>query len=98
MKKICIVFIFVILLYWAPLFASTNIACVPSRISVGGRPLGMGKDFVADDTGDINSIFLNPAGLARLNYGQATSLSGKFLDEVNYFNIAIAAPSSIGVI
>ena len=60
LKKLLIIFIFVLL--------GAQVACAqaapdPIRISVGARPLGMGKAFVglADDVG---SIYLNPAGIA----------------------------------
>lgn len=86
----------IILCFNLTVLAQTKIADDPTRISVGGRPLGMGKAIVADD-GDINSLFNNPAGLSGLKHWQVTSLSGKFLDEVNYLNVGVAIPTARGI-
>ncbi|NQU16805.1 MAG: PorV/PorQ family protein, partial [Candidatus Saganbacteria bacterium] len=77
-------------------FAQTKTADDPTRVSVGARPLGMGNAYVglADD---INSIFINPAGLTRLTQWQATYLSGKLLSEVDYLNFGMAFPTTRGV-
>jgi hypothetical protein len=77
-------------------WASTKVATDPSRIGVGARPLGMGKGFVglADDT---SSIFINPAGLASIKQWQATSMSGKFINEFDYLNVGVAYPTQLGV-
>ena len=75
----------------------TKVANDPTRISVGARVLGMGKSFMgmADD---IGSIFTNPAGLAELNNPQMTSMSGKFINEVNYLNVGGAYPTFLGTL
>ncbi|MBU0672340.1 MAG: S-layer homology domain-containing protein [Candidatus Margulisbacteria bacterium] len=67
----------------------------PMRLATGARPLGMGKAFVglADDVG---SVFLNPAGLANLDCWQATSMSGKFLDDFNYLSFSGVYPTTAG--
>jgi hypothetical protein len=77
--------------------AQTKVANDPSRISVGARLLGMGKSFIGE-ADDINSIFINPAGLASLKNWQITSMSGKFINEVNYINMAGASPVQLGTV
>jgi len=49
--------------------------------------MGMGKAGVglADD---LNSLYFNPAGIARINRWQLTSLQGKLLDEFNYLSLS----------
>lgn len=68
-----------------------------SQANVGARPLGMGKAFVglADDS---NSLFLNPAGLTQLKDWQLTSMSGKFINEIPYTQIALAYPVKFGTL
>ena len=94
MKKIFVaLFLFVLT---CSAFAATKVADDPTRINVGARPLGMGKAFVGA-ANDINSIFLNPAGLSHIASWQATSLSGQFLNEVNYMIVGGAWPTHSGV-
>jgi len=75
--------------------AANKTADDPAGFIFGVRPMGMGNAFsaLADD---INALFVNPAGLASLNHVQATSFSGKFLNEVNYFSFAAAFPTLRG--
>jgi len=77
-------------------FAQTKVGDDPTKISIGARPFGMGKAYVglADD---INSLFLNPAGLSSLDHFQGMSLSGKFINEVNYLIVGAAIPAKQGV-
>ena len=67
----------------------------PIRIATGARTLGMGKSFVglADD---ISAIFLNPAGLAKADNWQLTSMSGKLLEEFNYVSVSGLYPTNFG--
>ncbi|MBN2057589.1 MAG: S-layer homology domain-containing protein [Candidatus Saganbacteria bacterium] len=67
----------------------------PIRLATGARTLGMGKAFVglADD---IDSIFINPAGLANPEQWQLTSMSGKLLEEYNYLSLSGLYPTQIG--
>ncbi|MBN3033850.1 MAG: PorV/PorQ family protein [Candidatus Saganbacteria bacterium] len=55
----------------------------PLAIGVGARALGMGKAYVglAENS---DALFMNPAGLARINGLQFSSMSGSLLGEVNY--------------
>lgn len=58
----------------------------PLDIGVGTRPLGMGKAFVAA-ADDINSIFLNPAGLSFARGWGLTSIYSSLFSEVNYLTL-----------
>ena len=78
-------------------FAVTKVANDPTRLAVGAAPLGMGKAFLEMDS-DISSMFINPAGLADVGRWQFTSMAGKFINEINYFNMAGAYPLSKGTI
>jgi len=72
MKRICIIFFILILLFYsAPSFAQGNVLESTLKDGIGIRPLGMGGAFtaVADD---INSIYYNPAGLYDLIFGYST--------------------------
>jgi hypothetical protein len=62
---------------------------------MGARPLGLGRAFLGE-SGDVTSIFSNPAALATLDRWQATSLAGKFLNEVEYVTGAYALPTNYG--
>jgi len=68
-----------------------------TRLGVGARPLGMGKMFtgLADD---ISSVYLNPAGLAYLRQPEFLSMSGKFVNLVNYLSFAGSAPLKQGTV
>lgn len=61
----------------------------PTEMSVGARPFGMGKAFIALSD-DCNSIFLNPSGLARTAPWQATSMYASLLGEINYSMIGFS--------
>ena len=77
-------------------FAQTKVANDPSRIGVGARPLGIGKAYLGLGD-DVNSMFINPAGLSMVKDNwQVTSMSGKFVNEVNYFNFGGAYPTGFG--
>lgn len=92
MKKALVVFG----LAWtltAAVFAQT--ALDPSRLAVGGRIIGLGRTFIGLSD-DVNSMFLNPAGLAALPRWQVTSMSGKFAEEYDYILLNGAYPTDIG--
>lgn len=67
----------------------------PSRIGFGARPTGLGKAFVglADDG---SAIFYNPAGLGKFKSSKFTGMVGIFKEDVTYYTVGLAAPSSIG--
>ncbi|KAF0134684.1 MAG: hypothetical protein FD145_515 [Candidatus Saganbacteria bacterium] len=72
------------------------IAPDPTRLSVGGRILGMGKAFVGL-TDDVGALYTNPAGLGNIADWQITSMSGNFLEDFTYLNIAGVYPTNFGV-
>ncbi|MBI5699913.1 S-layer homology domain-containing protein [Candidatus Saganbacteria bacterium] len=55
----------------------------------------MGKAYLGR-ADDIGSLFINPAGLANIKEWQATSMSGKFINEFNYLNLGFAYPTRFG--
>ena len=63
----------------------------PIRMSSGARCMGMGRAGVglADD---LSSLYYNPAGLARINRWQITSLQGKLLEEFSYLSLSGVYP------
>jgi len=77
--------------------ADLNTAVDPTRLGVGARPLGMGKAYVGLAQG-VESIFLNPAGLADLATFEAFSMYGKFVSEINYLSAGSILPTNIGVL
>jgi len=91
--------IFLVLLFCISGFseATTRIAADVTRLGVGARLLGMGKMF-AGYSDDVSAMFLNPAGLTNLEDLQLLSMSGKFINSVNYLTLAAAAPTSFGAI
>lgn len=95
-KLIIILFVLHCILFASsPVFADISTAVDPTRLGVGARPLGMGKAFVGLASG-IESIFLNPSGLADLQTWEATSMYGKFVDEVSYISLGYAFPTRMG--
>ncbi len=76
-----------------PSFA--NEANDPTVIGVGARALGLGNCFVAIDN-DPSSIFFNPAELSGTKNLQLTSMTGKFINAVDYYMVAGALPVDYG--
>jgi hypothetical protein len=75
--------------------AEVRFASDITSLGVGARPLGMGKMFVglADD---ISSMYLNPGGLGNLKAGEFLSMSGRFVNQVNYLTLAVSTPTDRG--
>ncbi len=73
-------------------YAAENlIVSDPLHIGVGARPLGMGKAYVAlAEDGD--GIFVNPAGLGKVDGPKITSMYSSVLGEVNYIVLGGAYP------
>lgn len=67
----------------------------PTYIGVGARPLGMGKAYVGVAE-DADSIFLNPAGLARFRNLKIMSMYSNLMGDVNYQVVGAAMPLEIG--
>lgn len=59
----------------------------PTSIGVGARPVGMGNAFVGLSD-DINSIFINPAGLAGLKTWQVHSMTTNLINAIPYISLA----------
>jgi len=76
--------------------AAWSISVDPSDIGVGARPLGMGKAFVGQ-VNDASSLFLNPSGLSDIENMKFISMSGRLLQEADYFIGGIVNPFSLGV-
>ncbi len=85
-----------VMLFVLATFVFAQAALDPSRLAVGGRGLGLGRTYVglADD---VSSIFLNPAGLAKLPRWQMTSMAGQFAEEYSYLLLTGAYPTEFGV-
>jgi hypothetical protein len=64
-------------------FGVANAAVDPLRIGVGARPLGMGKAYVAVAE-DGDTIFINPAGLGRIDNPKLTSMYTELMGDVRY--------------
>lgn len=75
--------------------ADTKVATDPTRLGVGARILGMGKSYLGLSD-DLAGIFINPAALSSVDQFQATSMSGKFINEFLYLNTGIAIPTDFG--
>ena len=90
-----LILLFLFLFFTSTTEAQTRIAADVTRLGVGARLLGMGKMFTgyADD---LSAMFLNPAGLTNLENFQFMSMSGKFVNIVNYLTLAAAAPTEFG--
>jgi len=63
----------------------------PLYIGVGARPLGMGKAYVAVAE-DGDTIFMNPAGLGKINGLKISSMSSSLINDVNYSLVGVASP------
>ncbi len=66
----------------------------PAQIGVGARSLGMGG--VLLNFSDIASLFGNPASLVHVEKFQYTLMSGKFLNEVDYYSLGVVFPTGLG--
>jgi len=67
----------------------------PTDIGIGARPTGMGKAFTAV-AGDVNNIFVNPAGLYSLKAVELTSMYTNLLGDINYSLLGVSYPTSAG--
>lgn len=69
----------------------------PSRIGVGAKPLSLGKATTALSK-DPTSMFTNPAGLAKLENINFTSMSGKLLNDYDYITVGVSHPMGSGTL
>lgn len=84
MRILILILFLVFSLAYSVLALTTTID--PLDIGVGTRPLGMGKAFIAA-ADDINSIFLNPAGLSYAHNWGLTSVYSSLFSEVAYLTL-----------
>jgi hypothetical protein len=66
-------------------------------IGVGAVSMGMGKTGLALFD-DVNALYLNPAGLSKIEIGQFTSMYTRCLDEVSYVVAGGAVPLQYGTL
>ncbi|MFA4858493.1 MAG: S-layer homology domain-containing protein, partial [Candidatus Margulisiibacteriota bacterium] len=78
---------------WAA--AETKVANDPTRLGVSARILGMGKAAVGLDD-DPGIMFINPSGIGSADQWQMTSMTGNFINEVNYSQLAGVYPTEFG--
>ncbi len=79
-------------------FAGTGATEDISKIGTGARPMGMGRAFVSA-ADDVNSVFMNPAGLGRTSGWQITSMyTSLFEGDLNYVVLGASNPFSFGKI
>ena len=95
--RVFIVGLFCLLILSQISLAQTRFAADITRLGVGARPLGMGKMFTGLSD-DISAMYLNPGGLAYIDDPEVLSMSGKFVNLVNYLTLATVFPSNIGTI
>ncbi|MCX5751170.1 MAG: PorV/PorQ family protein [Candidatus Saganbacteria bacterium] len=90
----------VVIVLCSSVFAETNLATDPMRIGVGARPLGMGKAYVGLAE-DCDTLFINPAGLGRIDSPKLTSMYANLMNDVGYVVLGGVYPNgdmgSIGV-
>ena len=82
MKKIILGALILSLIAGTALASDTLSSPDPSSV-LGARPLGMGGAFVAL-ADDANSIFINPAGLAKIDKWSLTSMATQLMQKVDY--------------
>jgi len=61
------------------------------ELGIGSRPLSMGEAFTAE-TGDINSLYYNPAGLGSLKYPVLSIFHNELVLDSRFENISVALP------
>jgi len=88
---------FLVLCISSNLWADTKFANDPTLLSIGARVLGLGNSFVglADDT---SAIFINPAGLSKIDHWQISSTSGKYLNFYDYAQFSALFPTFLGTL
>lgn len=77
--------------------ASASVVNDPLKLALGARAIGLGRSSLAS-TDDINSLFINPAGLAALGNFQATVMAGNFADDYSYASIGTGLPTPLGTV
>lgn len=65
-----------------------------SNIGTSARAIGIGS--VEGFSTEADTVFENPAGLARMSRKSLSAFGTTFMDEVNYRNIALSTPTKYG--
>ncbi len=66
------------------------------EIGVGSRAIGMGGAYVSVAE-DVSAIYWNPAGLARLEHGEAGFVHTEWLADINFDNVSATVPMGNGM-
>ena len=94
-SRIFLIILSIIIVLSGSAFASST--ADPTEIGIGARPLGLGKAYVGV-SGDASTIFVNPAGHAKIDGLKITSMSGQLLQDLNYIVFGIAHPYDFGTL
>jgi len=98
MKKITILALALILaasVAGASYAQQAGFAIDPTYIGVGARPLGMGKAYVAVAE-DADTVFMNPAGLGKIDSWKLTTMYSNFMGDVKYSVLSGVIPMETG--
>lgn len=98
MKKITILALALILaasVAGASYAQQSGFAIDPTYIGVGARPLGMGKAYVAVAE-DADTVFMNPAGLGKIDSWKLTTMYSNFMGDVKYSVLSGVIPMETG--
>ncbi|NQU18020.1 MAG: S-layer homology domain-containing protein [Candidatus Saganbacteria bacterium] len=68
-----------------------------SEVGIGARPLSLGRAYTALSS-DGSGIFINPAGLSDYPKMKFISMTGRLIEDVNYFSVGIANSFRLGTI
>ena len=98
-KKISVSFFCLPLLSFAfcffPFLSYADETAAFLNIGVGARAVGMGNAFTAV-SGDVNSLFWNPAGLADLKQSQLGAMDAPLAAGTNFNSLGYATPTKYG--
>ena len=95
MKKIIVIFLFLLLISQASYAQTRGHLNNPLEIGTSAKVIGLGGAFagVADDA---NAIFTNPAGIGLLESFDITTMYAKLIGEYRYMTFGLAFPTKIG--
>jgi len=80
-----------------PVLFSTAHALDITSVGGGAREIGLGRAYTAM-TGESESLFVNPAGLAKIGTAELTTMYALLSQDVNYNALSLAIPVKFGVI
>lgn len=91
---ICICVLTVIAAHCGSVFAASQGAAF-LKIAAGARAVAMGQAF-SGISGDIQSLYWNPAGLAEIKTKQVFGMSERWLSDINVNSLAVVLPQKYG--